>query len=113
MIFLDLLLIQVIVVCIVDISGFIDSVKSGIKWVLTKGRMSSSDYRLKPFDCSLCMTFWCCIIYLLVTGNFSLVYIAYSLLLACLAGITKEAIFMVESALIKIIRLIERLMEKI
>lgn len=30
------------------------------------------DYRLKPFDCSLCMSHHCMVIWLLCTGQFSL-----------------------------------------
>ena len=59
----DLILMSIVVVTIVDISGAVDSLKSGLKWILTKGKMSNSDYTLKPIDCSLCMTFWSGIFY--------------------------------------------------
>ena len=71
MVLINLLLISAIVVFIVDISGAVDSLKSGLKRILTKGVMKDSDYSLKPIDCSLCMTFWSGIIYLLCTGNFT------------------------------------------
>lgn len=106
MVLINLLLIALIVVFIVDISGAIDSLKSGIKWVLTKGKMSNSDYRLKPFDCSLCTTFWVGIIYLLCTSNFTLPYFAFVCLLACFSGLLKSTILLVEDIITKIIQLI-------
>ena len=103
---LNLLLIQVIVVFIVDISGAIDSLKSGLKWIITKGKMKGSDYRLKPFDCSLCSTWWSCIIYLLCVGKFTIPYIAIAALLSTFCGITKSTIYMLEDLFTKVIRFI-------
>ena len=106
MVLIKLLLISLIVVFIVDISGAIESLKSGIKWVLTKGKMNHSNYSLKPFDCSLCMTFWCCLLYLYLVGEFTLPYIAFTCLLATFTGLFKSAILLVEDVLIKIIQAI-------
>ena len=108
---LNLFLISVIVVFIVDISGAVDSLKSGIKWILTRGKMNSSDYRLKPLDCSLCMTFWSGLIYLLVTGEFTLPYITVVCLLACFSGLIKSSIFLIEDAVVKIIKVIYKLID--
>lgn len=107
-----LFLISLIVIFIVDISGAVDSLKSGIKWILTRGKMSNSDYNLKPFDCSLCMTFWCGIIYLLCTGNFTIYYLSFVCLLACFANVLKNSILMVEDILISIIQLIYKLIDR-
>jgi len=108
----NLLLIQVIVVFIVDISGAVDSLKSGIKWILTKGNMNSSDYTLKPIDCSLCMTFWSGLAYLLITNNFALVYLAILCVMAAFSGIVKSAILLVEDSIVKIIQCIYKLIDK-
>lgn len=108
----NLLLIQVIVVFIVDISGAVDSLKSGIKWILTKGKMNSSDYTLKPIDCSLCMTFWSGLAYLLITSNFALVYLAILCVMAAFSGIVKSAILLVEDSIVKIIQCIYKLIDK-
>ena len=96
MVLINLLLITIISVIIIDISGFIDSLKSGIKWCLTKGKMNNSDYRLKPIDCSFCTNFWLGIIYLLVTGNITLYYIAAVLILSCFCGLIKSSILLIE-----------------
>lgn len=103
---LSLLLIQVIVVFIVDISGAIDSLKSGLKWLLTKGKMSSSDYRLKPFDCSLCCTWWTCLIYLLCVGKFTIPYIAFVAFQCTFCDQIKDTILVVGDLITKVIRII-------
>ena len=112
MVLINLTLITAIVVFIVDISGAVDSLKSGLKWILTKGKMKNSDYQLKPLDCSLCMTFWSGIIYLLITNNFTLPYLAFVCLLACFSGIIKNTILLVEDIITTIIQLIYKLIEK-
>lgn len=111
MVLINLTLIAAIVVFIVDISGAVDSLKSGLKWILTKGKMKNSDYQLKPLDCSLCMTFWSGIIYLLITNNFTLPYLAFVCLLACFTGVIKTSILLVEDILIKITQLIYKLID--
>lgn len=103
---LSLLLITVIVVFIVDISGAIDSLKSALKWILTKGKMKDSNYILKPIDCSLCMSFWSGLIYLLVVGKFTLFYVTVVCILACFVGIIKNCILLVEDVITKIIQVI-------
>ena len=103
---LSLLLIQVIVVFIVDISGAIESLKSGLKWVLTKGAMKGSDYDLKPFSCSLCSTWCACLIYLLVTGHFTIPYIAFVAFQCTFCAQIKDTILCVGDLITKVIRII-------
>lgn len=103
---LSLFFITVIVVFIVDISGATDSLKSVLKWILTKGRMKDSNYRLKPIDCSLCLSFWGGLIYLLIAGKFTLFYVTVVCLLACFTGILKNCILLVEDVITKIIQVI-------
>ena len=110
MVIIDLILMSMIVVFIVDISGAVDSLKSGLKWILTKGKMNNSDYRLKPLDCSLCMTFWTGLIYLLVIHQFTLPYIAFVCFLACFSGIIKNSIYLIEDVFTKIIQLIYKIL---
>lgn len=112
MVLIKLVLLAYIVVMVVDISGFIDSLKSGLKWVLTGGKMNNSDYRLKPIDCSLCMTFWVGIIYLFITGLFSIKYLAFVLLLAVLSEVIKDTILLMKDTMITIINLIYKLIDR-
>lgn len=63
---LKLFILSCIIVFIIDKSGIITSLKSGIR-----NYLQIKDVTLKPFDCSLCMTHWICLLYLVIT-NFSL-----------------------------------------
>ena len=83
---LRLLLIEVIVCFIVDCSGFIYSIKSLILKALHLPKSRPQDLPLKPFDCSLCMTWWTGLIYLLVTHSFSIISLAILSMLALLSS---------------------------
>ena len=58
--YIDLVEITVIVVIIVDISGFVDIIKSFVGKVL-----HINNVKLKPLDCSFCMNWWVSLIYLI------------------------------------------------
>ena len=105
MVITDLILLSMITVFIVDISGAIGSLKSGLKWIFTKGTLKSDDYRLKPIDCSLCMTFWIGIFYLLIVGHFTIPYFTFVCILSCFSGVIKSTILLVEDIFVKIIQL--------
>lgn len=110
---LDLFFIQVIVVFIVDISGVADTFKSLVKYIVTKGKMKDSNYDLKPWTCSLCMTWWTGIIYLLWTGNFTLPYIVVLCLLCAFCDVVGKYIILIEDIAIKITQLIYKIIDKI
>ena len=70
MVLLKLLAITVIVVFIIDLAQFVEYLKRKLwKWLENK---PYEDYRLKPFDCSLCMSHHIMLLYLICSGNFSL-----------------------------------------
>lgn len=73
----DLALITLIVVYLVDLSGGINSLKQFIwkYWLDGKGRYPDS-FRLRPLDCSLCLTWWTGLVYLWITQTFSLESVA-------------------------------------
>ena len=79
---INLIFINIAIVFLIDQSGFINEFKSWLKKVLTKGKMSDPGYSLKPFDCSLCMTFWVSLIYLLVFKELTVV----GFMLVCLSS---------------------------
>lgn len=98
---LNLLLICLILVFIIDISGFVDTVKHWIwKWLYKTKEYR--DFNLKPFDCSLCATWWSGLIYLCFTG-LSWEMVAYVALLAYLTPIFKDIILFIKDLMIKII----------
>ena len=94
----DLFSILIICVLVIDISGFVHSIKAAIGKYL---KISPNSFRIKPFDCSFCMTFWVSMIYLLVVGRFTLVNIAIVLLLCCLTTPLKNLIMSVRDKLTK------------
>ena len=94
----DLFSILIISVIVIDISGFVHSIKVAIGKYL---KISPNSFRIKPFDCSFCMTFWVSMIYLLVVGRFTLVNIAIVLLLCCLTTPLKNLVMSVRDKLTK------------
>ena len=94
----DLFSILIISVLVIDISGFVHSIKAAIGKYLG---ISPNSFRIKPFDCSFCMTFWISMIYLLVVGRFTLVNIAIVLLLCCLTTPLKNFVMSLMDKLTK------------
>lgn len=108
MVYINILLIAVICVCIIDISGFIDTLKSALSKLLTKGKLTNSNYSLKPIDCSLCMTWWLGLIYLIICNSVSLLNIAILLLIAVSTPIINDIIRLIQDLIIKLIQVIEK-----
>jgi hypothetical protein len=81
-IYIDLLLVALITIYIVDISGFTKSWRGWCANILHISHLKP----LPPFDCSLCMTWWVCLIYALCAGQLSLWTIAFSALLSHLSN---------------------------
>lgn len=104
---LDLFLIGVICVIIIDISGVIDSIKSAIKRLFTKGKMSDPNYSLKPLDCSFCCCWWSGLIYLIITNTLSLWMITYVLLISFMTPVIKDVLLLVRDKLILLIKYFE------
>lgn len=96
--YLKLFEITVIVIIIVDISGFIDSIKAFIGKVLHINNVS-----LKPIDCSFCMNFWASIGYLVITNELSITAVMVALLLSTMTPIIKDAIYLIRDLLGKAI----------
>ena len=83
-----------VVVFIVDLSGFTDSWRDALARALKVRNLRP----LKPFDCSLCMTWWTCLIYPICTGDFSLLTLANAAALALLSQpLSAVMLFIVES----------------
>lgn len=100
---IELLLIQMIVVFIVDLSGITTTIKHLLSRILTKGKVISDNYTLPLFGCSLCMTFWMGLLYLLFVDNITIPYIAWVCLLSLLTSFTKDLLIVLRDVLIKLI----------
>lgn len=110
---IDLALIQLICVLIIDISGFMNSLKWGLSWLLTKGKIPKTEYRIKPLDCSFCMMFWSGLVYLLIVEQCTLPYISIVLLLSYFTQTTKNTILLVGDILDTVLLFIEKILRKI
>ena len=98
---INLFLITIIVCFVVDCSGFInDGVKPFAAWFINrKSKVKVKPENIvisKPFSCSLCLTFWLSIIYILVTNQFTLVNLVYICILALLSSNISEALMQIK-----------------
>lgn len=92
--YLTLLYIAIILTWIIDVSGIIDSLEKGLsKWLKCKVIIP------KPFSCSLCSTWWVSLIYLLFTGNLSLIYVVYITVLCTLTPIITDLFVLLRETL--------------
>lgn len=69
-----------IIVFVVDISGFTETWKGWLgKWLGCKVG------RVRPLDCSMCASWWACVILLFCEHSVTLPYLAFAALLAALS----------------------------
>lgn len=103
---LNLLYITLIVVFIIDHSGIIDTIKGALgKWLRCRVE------RLKPFDCSLCMTWWSGLLYIVIAEHFTLGNIVAVALFALMADKVAEAISLMRDITTKAINTIYKLLK--
>lgn len=105
----DMLLIACIVTFGLDCTDFMDSVKGALgRWLKVK----PENITLKPFDCSLCSTWWACLLYCVITGHFGLQGIAAAagcaLLTKPLAMLLKNVRYAAET----LMHLLERMLDR-
>ena len=95
---IDLILIQVIVVILIDISGIVQSVEGLIARLLSLKKVS-----IYMLECSFCMNHHTAFIYLLLTGALSLKTYAIVLVLCFFTSITKDLLWGIRDRLIKLV----------
>lgn len=98
--YIDLLTIALMWVVILDTTDFYDRVTGGIRAALTRGRFHKPFY-VKPFCCSLCMTWWSGVVYLLLTHSVSVLALGYVLGLAFFTPTIKDVLLLVRDLLAK------------
>lgn len=91
----DLLLVALVTIYVVDLSGFTDSWRSALARFLHAKNLKP----LPPFDCSLCMVWWVCLIFLLASGKWSLPMVAYIALLSYMSAPLGQLIRLMHEAL--------------
>lgn len=103
MIYLDILCIAIVAVFIIEKSGAIDSLKSLIARIISRGVFTSGDrIKLKPLDCPLCATFWTGVIYLLCVHQFTFVNLLY----VCVVAWSTQYISMLMDVIGEILRVV-------
>lgn len=102
---IDLILVALVTIYIVDLSGFTDT------WLKVlshyKGRKIQE---LKPFSCSLCMVWWVCLIFLLVTGNLTLPMVAFTALLSFLSVPLGQMMHLIRETILMVINKLQDLL---
>lgn len=109
---ISLFILTCIIVFIVDLSGFVDEmVKRLYNKYIKVGDYHTLIPKLKPLTCSLCLTFWVGLIYLIETSQFTILMIGYVCLLAFLSPIIGDIFILLKDILNKIINLIYKLID--
>lgn len=104
--YLDLLIIAFLMVFIVDCSGIIQSLESGLqRWL----KMPNKAHIPKPFSCSLCMTWWTGIIYLICVGELTFLGLGYVAMMAFITPVIMRLMYLVKDTMNKVLELFERL----
>ena len=86
---LNLFLLTTIICFVVDCSGIMTDIRkfaANIIYKKTKMKVDYNELKLKPIGCSLCMTWWTGIIYLICVGEFTILNLAFVAMLALLSS---------------------------
>ncbi len=108
--YLDLFIIQLIIVYIIDISGISNYIK---KWVYnyffknSKLKMKYYDLELKPFLCSTCESWWICLGYVLIVDP-SILNVGYAALMSFIAPISSEIILTIKDLILNLLQRINK-----
>lgn len=82
---LNLLLLQLLICYIIDLSGVVEAFKHAF-WKWLKPGKPYKNFELKPFTCSRCMGWWTGLIFIICTGHFTFPMVAYVALLSFLSS---------------------------
>lgn len=94
MVYVNLIALSAVIAYITEVSGIIDNLKYALgRW------LGVTVSRLKPLDCSLCMTWWCGLIYIICVGECSVINIAFVALLSALAHNIAEGIMLISDSI--------------
>lgn len=91
-------MVAVIVVFVIDYSGFVENVKKML-WRWVKGNKPYIPFSIKPFDCSLCTTFWVGLVVLLFMGNVSIGGIMMVCIVSMLTGFIYDMMIVIRTVL--------------
>jgi len=100
---LNLFIISIIWVLILDLSGFAQTIDKTLYKIFYRGRAYREDAHFKPWDCSLCMSWWTGLLYLLITHTLSLLNIAILLAFAWSTMMEKDIFIFIKDIVTKLL----------
>ena len=100
---IDILLIGCVWVFVLDVSGAWNEMSAIVAGWITGGKIRKP-FPLKPFSCSLCMTFWTGLLYLVCVGRMTLPMIAWVCLVAMLTPRIKDIMLVADELLAKLLK---------
>lgn len=100
---LNLFIISIIWVLILDLCGFARTIDKTLYKIFYPGKPFREDAHFKPLDCSLCLTVWSSLIYLIVIHSLTLSNIAIALIFAWLTIIEKDVFIFIKDLITKLI----------
>lgn len=98
---IDLILVALITIYVVDLSGFTDTWLNALSHY--KGRRITG---LKPFSCSLCMVWWVCLAFLLMSAKLTLPMVALIALLSFLSAPIGQFLVFLREGLNKVVNIL-------
>lgn len=106
----DLLIMTCVIVWIIDLTDIVEVIKKQIWKYVWNEKKEYREYTLKPIDCSLCMTWWTGLIYLIIVGKFNLMMIGLVGLLSFLTPVVRDILILIKDILINSINLIYKIL---
>ena len=100
--YLNILFITLIFVIGLDVLHFWDNLSKIISGIITRGKVHKV-FCEKPCGCSTCMSFWTNILYMFISGHFSILNVLIIIVLAMLTPELGGLIIMFKSWLDKLI----------
>ena len=101
--YLNIVFITLIFVIGLDVLHFWDNFAKLISGIITRGKVHKV-FCEKPCGCSTCMSFWTNLIYMFISGNFSVLNILIIIVLAMFTPEIGALIFMLKSWIDKLIQ---------
>lgn len=102
---INCLFITIIWVVVLDQLHFWDDITSVISGWMTNGKIKKP-IPLKPFSCSVCMSWWTNLAYIIITNQFSILMILYILTLSWTTPIISSILTLVKNLFLKFLNTI-------
>ena len=101
-IFIDVLLIVVIVVVLIDLLDVPTEFLFKPIWKLFT-KIPYNGWSPRPWSCSICMSWWCSLLYLIIVGKVTLLNICIILIMSYFSFIIKDVLIIVQETITKIL----------